>query len=804
MLLFTSIIWGQSEELYLVKGTIHDKAEQIPVQMATARLLSPEDSSMVSGTTTGPDGKFELNARAGDYLLKITFVSYKPVYQSEIKLTAERPVYDAGTIYLEEDLRSLSEVIVEGKQSRMTMEGGKKVFNVGTDLRNSNASAIEVLENIPAVTTDIEGNLSLRGSQGVRVLINGKPAGMMGVSGTEALRYFPANRIKKVEVITNPSAKYEAQGSAGIINIILADNQQWGLNGLITAETGLPHNHGLALEVNYRKKWYNIFASYNVNSRKYPGGGWREQTFLYPDTTFSLETDMDQLRGGINHNIRFGSDFYFTPNDVLKISAVYSFGDEENESDITYRDYPGSTFNSDELARKSLRDELEEETEKDYELNFNYTKTFGIEDHELTADFQIRNNIEIEDAHLTETEYLSGQSADTTLFQHSLNDSEVDAYLAKIDYTWPFSKDGEFSTGFRGEYRTIENKYYVDQRSTQDMPWVRLDEFSNTFLYHEEIYGLYAMYSNKSGDFSYEGGLRLEYTGIVTSFKATDNENSRNYYNLFPSFALTYHLTDLNSLQLSYSRRLDRPYFRQLNPFNTFRDDRNYRTGNPELDPEFTGAYDLGYINNSEKSSFYIGAFYRRTVNEIEYVDTINNNGVTISTPQNLTSRDNFGLETRYSRELNDWWDFNVSSYFYRGSTSGNISGEDLNAVTYTMDARFSTNIDVDDWFEIQISADYRAPEKEGQDIERAMYEINAGLRKDLFKDKGRIVFTVRDIFNTDYYQSETIGSNFRAERRFQWREGPFFSLSFSYELKDHDAKKDSDTIFNNNSGEPF
>ncbi|MCF8217907.1 MAG: TonB-dependent receptor family protein [Bacteroidales bacterium] len=801
---FIHTVSGQSGEGYYVKGIVKDKSEKEPIEMATVQLLAPDDSTSIAGTSSDPDGNFKIQASEGEYLLKISFVSFEPVFIENIQLTEDDPGFSAGTIYLKSEMKSLSTTVVEGEISRMTMEGGKKIFNVGQDLNNANVNAIEVLENIPAVTTDLEGNLSLRGSDGVRVLINGKPASMMGVSGSEALQYYPANRIKKVEVITNPSAKYEAQGSAGIINIILNDNEQWGLNGVFTAETGIPQNHGASVDLNYRKKWYNIFASYNINTRRSPGGGWREQTFNYPDTTYSLKTTMDNSRGGINHNIRLGSDFYFTPNDVLKVSAIYSRGNEENESEITYKEYSGGNFNSDEMTQRSIRDELEEETEGDYELNLNYTKTFGKEDHELTADLQARNNIEIEDANLTETRYYPGQPTDTSLFQSSLNDSKVNAYLGKIDYTWPFSKDGKFSTGFRGEYRTIENKYYVDQRKSANEPWERLSRFSNTFLYHEEIYGVYAMYKNKWHNISYEGGLRIEYTGITTGLETENEDNNRSYFNFFPSLAFTYHLSKVNSLQLSYSRRINRPYFRQLNPFNTFRDNRNYRTGNPDLHPEFTGAYDLGYVKNQDKSTFYAGAFYRRTINDIEGVDTVNNKGVTVSKPYNLASRDNFGLEVRYGRSILDWWDFDVSSFFYRGETTGNAANEDLNATTYTMDARISTNIDVKDWFEIQINADYRAPEKEGQDIERAMYDINAGIRKDLFNDKGRIVFSVRDIFNTHFYQSKTIGNYFTAEQKHQWRQGPFFSLSFSYELKHQESKKESETIFESGNEDPF
>ena len=788
---------GQGNE-YSITGTVKDSQTGEPLEMANVALLNPVDSSVVTGNITDSTGHFVLEAPAGTYNLHVRFVSYKNKTLSDITLGTSNPRVNVGTVQLSSQQQNLEQVVVEGEQSHMTMEGGKKVFNVGTDLSTSGASASEVLENIPAVSVDIEGNISLRGSQGVRILVNGKPSSMMGLSGTEALRYFPAYKIKQVEVITNPSAQYEAQGTAGIINIILKEEQNWGLNGTFNVEAGMPRDHGISANMNYRKKWYNVFASYQFNIDRSPGDGWREQTFHYPDTTYSLRTENDDRREGLNHDFRFGSDFYFTPNDVLKVSGVYRTANEDNHSDLTFLNYRADNFQRGQLASRSIRDELEEEKEGDYELNLNYEKTFGKEDHQLTADFQARQSIEVEDASLVETNGLPNTPQDTTLFQNSLNDTEVGALMGKIDYTWPFSEDGEFQAGFRGEVREIDNAYNVEQRPSPEDPWNTLDQFSNTFHYEEKIYGAYAMYNNKRGAFSYQAGLRLEYTSISTRLETDPKANKRSYFDLFPSLSVSYDINKQNSIQASYSRRLDRPYFRELNPYNTFNNDRNYRTGNPNLNPEFTGAYDLGYVYNKKRTSFYVGSFYRRTVNEIENVDTVNTRGITISKPFNLASRDNFGIEARYSTEIYDWWNINLSSYFYRGSTSGSGFGEDLNSSTYTMDASLRLEFDVRDWFEMQINGDYRAPEDEGQDRERAMYGINIGLRKKILSDKGNLSLSIRDVFNTQRYRSHTIGNNFTADQMFRWREGPVFSLSFSYSLKDRNAKRQESSILGN------
>jgi outer membrane receptor protein involved in Fe transport len=476
-------------------------------------------------------------------------------------------------------------------------------------------------------------------------------------------------------------------------------------------------------------------------------------------------------------------------------------GDQRNYTDLTFSEYEGGNFRKDELTRRSVRDELEKEKEGDHELNINYEKTFGDEEHKLTALLQGRNSVEVEDASLVETEGLPWQEKDTVLFQNSLNKTDVVAYLGKVDYTWPFSEEGKLQTGIRAEQRTIENVFNVEQRPSESDPWTTLDQFSNTFNYEEAIYGAYVMYSNELGKFDYQGGLRYEFTGISTELKSEGQKNERSYSNLFPSLSLSYELNDTTSLQVSYSRRLDRPYFRELNPYNTFNNNRVYSTGNPNLDPEFTGAYDAGFVHYHPGGSFYLGAFYRRTTNEIEDVDTIDDGGVTIVKPYNLASRENIGIETRYSKELTDWWNISLTANFFRGSTYGEAAGEDLQNSSLTMDGQIRMDIDVKDWFKFQTNAEYRAPEREGQDVEKAMYEINAGVRKSFLDNRGNISFSVRDMFNTDIYRSRTDASNFTARRQHQWRIGPFYSLSISYKLKDEDARADQGSIFGRGEG---
>lgn len=759
----------------LIKGMVKNKSTNEPIFSASVILSNPVNGEMITGTTTNFEGLFQI--QSDSYPISIT-VSY--LGKEDSKYLTEAP---NETLEFLVATSILEDVVIVEERSQMTMEGGKKVFNVGSDLSNSGATAADVLSNIPAVSLDVEGNVSLRGAQGVRILINGKPSGMMGISSSEALQFFPANQIQRVEVITNPSAKYEAQGAGGIINIILKDQKKTGFNGSVTLDAGIPENHGISANLNFRRKWYNLFTNFNLNTRRFPGGGFTEQTFRYADTSFSLRTDRENDRSSLSPSVRFGSDFFLSKITTLKVSGVYSSGDENNYTNLLFSDYSAENFLPNFLSAQSKRRELEEETEGNAEINLNFEHKFSEKDHQLTIDLQARRSLEIEDASLYEISDLLNSPKDTGLFQHSINQSVVLAYLSKLDYVYPFGENGKFETGFRGEIREIENLFLVEQRISELLPFQELSEFSNTFFYTEEIAGVYTMLSNSYGKWDYQAGLRLEFTGITTDLKTENSPQYRSYLNFFPSFSLAYQFSELNSIQASYSRRLDRPRFRELNPYNTFVNARSFNTGNPELDPEFSGTYDLGFIRYFEgaESSLYMGLSYRNTVNDIVRVYTVDDEGITTRTPFNLARRENIGIEGRFAYEFNDWWDANISSFVFKGSTFGEANGESLNASSITMNAQGNMNFKVKKLADIQLSGNYEAPQAQGQNETLARYAINFGARRKFLDDKLNIALSIRDLFNTRIYRSYSTGSNFNSYREYQWRRGPFYNVSVSY-----------------------
>ncbi|MBK6264335.1 TonB-dependent receptor [Marivirga sp. S37H4] len=773
-----------------VKGKVVDQATNEPLAYANVSLFD-EQENLITGMVTPDDGTFQLQVPQGEYILRIQFVSYKTV---SLPIDANKSVTDLGKMSLQEDVNQLSEVEVVAKKPQMEMKLDKRVFNVGEDLSNIGGSAESILDNLPSVTVDVEGNVSLRGSGNVRILINGRPSGLVGISGGSALRQIQADMIESIEVITNPSARYEAEGNAGIINIILKKDKKGGLNGSFSTNVGYPAIYGVNANLNYRKNKINIFGNYGVTYRENFGGGYIDQSFFPKDSTaYFTYVDRERERSGVSQNARFGIDYSFTDNTTLTGSFLYRVSDEDNISYNYYSDFDENR----ELYKKSVRiqEEKEDESVLEYDLNFTH-KFSGDDDHKLTADFQYRNNSEQEDSDLYNRLYnLDREQYEDSIYQRSLIDEFSENIMAQANYTKPLGESRSLEVGWRSTLRTITNDYLVEQEQ-QDGSFENLTDFTNEFIYNEDIHALYAIYNSEFDKFTYQVGLRTELTDVRTELVTTDTVNTQNYLNLFPSLFLTYKFNKLNTLQASYSRRFDRPRFRELNPFSNFNDDRNIRIGNPNLQPEFTDSYEIGLLNNFKDATFYSGLYYRRTTGVTDRIQTVEYReiegetvAVTIHKPQNLAERNSIGLENTYSHDLNDWWRLNANLNVFYSETYGEVEGKVFEAETFTMSSRATSQMTFWEDVSFQLSAFYRAPQQSTQGTRKAFYMIDLGLSKEILNKKGTIALNVRDLLNSRKWRSTTEGEDFFYDSEFQWRTRTF-TLTFDYRLNSQKQKE--------------
>lgn len=764
-----------------ITGRILDAETGAPLEYATISVFHASDSSLASGATTNVQGEFTVQVPLGSYYARLQFLSYGSAYESNIELTAANTQVNLGSLELAPDSQQLEEVEVVAEKDQVQLALDKRVFNVGESLARVGGSASDILDNIPSVTVDVEGNVALRGSQNVQILIDGKPSGLVGISGTDALRSLPADMIERVEVVTNPSARYQAEGVAGIINIILKKDRRDGFNGSFSGNVGYPANTGASVNLNYRKGWYNLFANYGIRYYDFIGRGKTSQSFNFPDTSYSTEITRLNNRQGLSNNIRFGSDFFLNEFNTLSAAFLYRMSTSQTDGEVNYLDYN----TNERLERATQRLSREQETEPTRELELNYRRTFEQQGQLLTASFQYRDNTEVEESAINEG---LQSTTDTYLSQRTLNDEASRNFLFQADYTHPFNKEGRWEAGVRTNWDRNTNDYLVSQ--LMGSQWQELDSLTNNFIYTENVYAAYAILGDKPGKFSYQAGLRAEYSDINSQLLQTGDEYPRNYLSFFPTVHLTYELSQEKSIEWSYSRRIRRPGGRWLNPFISLEDNRNVRTGNPNLNPEFTNSVEIGYLQHLSFASITSSAYYRHTTDVMQRVTTTvptDSFQIQITMPMNLATENSYGLEFVVNADIAKWWTTNTNFNFYRQIiTGGNVVGVsdlNLNSDTYTWNARNNMQFKLMEGLSAQTTFFYRAPMERPQGRTKALYVADAGISKDLFGKKGNLTLSVSDLFNSRKWRSTTFGDNFISDSEFQWRPRTF-TLGFTYQLR--------------------
>lgn len=768
----------------IVKGKVVDVDTQAPLEYATITIFSQKDSSIITGDITNDKGVFAIETRPGKHYAKIEFIGFKSQIINDIIINKENEVADLGMIKLEVNSEALAEVEVRAEKSSVQMTLDKRIFNVGKDLANAGGNAADILDNVPSVAVDVEGNVSLRGSEGVQILIDGKPSGLVGIGNSNGLRSLPANLIDRVEVITNPSARYEAEGSAGIINIVLRKQRKKGLNGSFDFTLGDPDIYGTAINLNFRRKNFNFFTNFGINYGKNKGGGNAYQEFYRGDTTEITIIERVQNRGGLSGNVRLGADYFINDNNIFTTSFLYRLGQDDNTSTVDYRDFLNSESN---FIGNTFRTDHEIEDESKLEYALTYTKKLQGKGHELVADIRFQDNVEKESSDFDEVYLLSDgtPTGSADYLQRSNNEEGERRLITKLDYVKPFGKKKKLEAGYQGSYRQIKNDYLVEEQLSTD-EWVVFDGLSNNFKYDEVIHALYSSFGNKINKFSYQLGARLEYSDVVTELIQTNDVNPRNYINFFPSAFLTYDLPRDNAIQASYSRRIRRPRFWSLNPFFTLSDSRNRFTGNPDLDPEFTDSYEIGHIKYWDKGSLGSSIFYRHTTGVMQRVifdvQEIDSLIVTFRRPENLSTRDDLGFEFNFSYSPFKWWKLNGDMNLFRSIVDGSNFSNGLEADTYTMSGRVTSRTTIKKKTDVQLRFNYRAPRETTQGTRKAMYTLNLGMSRDVFNKNGTLTLSVSDLFNSRKRRGTVFTDNLYRDEEFQWR-GRTAKLTLNYRL---------------------
>ena len=628
---------------------------------------------------------------------------------------------------------------------------------------------------MPSVSVDVEGNVSLRGQENVRILINGKPSGLVGLSSTDALRQLPAESIEKIEVITSPSARYDSEGTAGILNIILKRSKLQGLNGAITTNVGYNLSAGISGNINYRTGNVNIFNTTGYNYREVPGNSYTNTTYKEFENRLEETKEYDRIRKGFNTNL--GIEWYITDSASLTTSVFYRDSNNESNTSNSLLQFDNNNL----LTSTSSRFDPELEDDKTIQYAANFTKNFETSGHKLTFDFQYEDSTEDENS-LVEVNDLLSEKVGT------LEDQE--RVLLQGDYVLPIGENAQFEFGYRGNFNKQSTDYIVEILDEDTNEFIVNTDLSNNLNYKEYINAVYSQYGSKYGKFSYLLGLRMENTRITIDQPSSGDFNKKDYTGLFPTVNLNYELTDTESLTLGYSRRLRRPRSRFINPFPSRSSVSSVFKGNPDLDPSYSGTFDLGYINRFGKVTLNTSAYYQHATDIFSFVSFDTGETVIVDeeevsviqrTPINLASQDRYGFEFtvmyRPSRKFNTSANFNV----FKSKTIGvDPNGADLGNENTSWFARLNAKYTLPANIDWQTSMNYRGPSEDAQNKREGVFSANLAFSKDLFKEKASIAFSVRDLFNSRKRIMDTDTDTFTSTSEFQWRERSF-NLSFTY-----------------------
>jgi outer membrane receptor protein involved in Fe transport len=575
---------------------------------------------------------------------------------------------------------------------------------------------------------------------------------------------------------------------SGIINIILKKDKKRGVNGSFQVNTGWPHNHAASVNMNFRRDWVNLFVNYGIEYDQNPGGGNAFQEYRLQDTTFTTRQNRDHLRGGLSNNVRFGADFFLGEKSTLTTSFLYRYSNEENDTDLSFTDFNANG----QLERYTLRNDIEIEGDENLEYAINYTRRFKREGHKLTADVQFQRNFETEDSDIVEISGPNRNEIISEQLQRVSNAEGEDRWMIQSDYIQPFGDGAKFETGFRFTLRNIDNEYLVEEQNDAG-EFAELDTFTTDFSYNENVYAGYAILSKEYDRFSWQGGLRMESTDITGRLEEIDRDLAFNYTNFFPSAFLSYKLRNTNELQLSYSRRINRPRFRALNPFSSFTNNRNFRVGNPELQPEFTDSSEFGMLQNLESGTFYYGVYYRYTTDLIQRVQLEPDGIETVRTFENIGFARALGFELNVANDFTKWYRVSGNFNFFRNQVSGSYiladSTVDLGAEAITFTTRINNNFKFEGLFDGQLNINYQAPRNEAQGRRLSITSVDMGVTRDVFQKNGTLSLSVRDIFNSRKWRNITDIANYYEEGEWQWRRGPQFVVTLTYRLNQQKSR---------------
>lgn len=793
-LLFTLLIVAlNAQDKVQVKGKVQAGASA-PVEFATVSLESTEDG-LVAETVTDAKGEFKLEAVIGKYVLVIEPLGYE-TSEKNIDLQAN---LDLGIIRLQaEETIDLATAVITIDKPIYKVELDKKVYDMANDPMSQGSSLSDALQNVPSVQVDAEGNVSLRGNDNVKFLIDGKPSGMLGISDpAEALKNIPAEMVERIEVVTNPSSRYEASGSAGIINIVLKKGKNNGLNGSVTLNGGIPDMLGVNASINYRVNKFNLFTSIGSRYSDREGEGQNRTTYLDQAGLQERRTNTDRTNNRIrrNYDFRLGGDYYLDEKNTFSLSGGIRHNNGDNQSNVLYRYFDAVNT----LVGTEERVQNEKDLRDGYDFDFGFKHEFDKKGHELSVNGRFSASKEKEDALINQFQQAIITSNEGTDSQEKQNSLVVSA-----DYVRPIGEKGKFEVGFRGDFDNTKTKFSAFEVLANGSI-NQIGDFTADIDNQQNVYAAYAQYGNAIGQLQYFAGLRLESSDMKIDDLKNNSSIKKTYTDLFPSATLNYTFNPKNELQASYSRRVRRPMGFQLIPFFTYSDNKNTMIGNPDLNPSYTNSFEVSYITTIGKLMVTPSVFYQKTTDMVQMFQRrdFNNQGedIFITQPINEGDEQRYGLDLTVTYRPFRWWNLmaNVNlfgydrtgSYEYDNKYKDPITNQimsekkiaDFSGDGFSSRGRVSSNFRLPNDFNIQLASNFMGSIKTAEQKIASNVSMDLSLSKDFFKKSMTVSFNVRDVFDSRKREITNYREDYTSQNTMRWMVRSF-NLSIAYRFK--------------------
>jgi outer membrane cobalamin receptor len=775
-----------------ITGKVIDGTAKEPIEYANIIVYSSDDSSQVTGTVSNKDGIFEISPlKPGNYYVDVQFISYQKKRIENISLARSRMEADLGTIEINATAISLGNVVVEGQRSSISYQIDKKIIDVEQMNTALSGNAADVLQNVPSVTVDIEGNVSLRGSSSFTVLIDGRPSVL---DAQDVLQQIPASQIDDIEIITNPSAKYDPEGSAGIINIILKKSLMSGISGITNLNAGLDDKYGGDFIFEYKTNSVSTNIGVDYNNRFFPGESYSENTSTYNGVTSYLNNNGTGTWGRKMLGVRGGIDFYLSQNDNLSFGGRFGRRQMDRESNLSYESW--SDVNTDHSFY--LNSSTHERSGNFFGLFLNYQHKFEQQGHVLSAEFSTRHNDSEEE---TLTESFSADIINEGI--KSKENGPSNDLEGKIDYTLPLGGNSKFEAGWQGESDISDDNTEYYAFDINQNGYVFNPQYSHKVKSDEREHALYSIYAGEIGNFGYQGGLRAEYT--YRSIKVDDNNEFKiDTWDYFPTLHTSYSFSETDQLMASYTRRIQRPRGWSLEPFETWADANNVRRGNPALKSEYIDSYEGGFRTLLGPVSVSTELYYRVTNNKIEEISSVYAENVTLTTFDNVGKDYSLGTELMFNFGLDKIWEVNLMGNLYNYKIEGTLYDKSFSRESFNWSARFNNNIRLASGTQFQVNTSYNSPSVSSQGRREGFFTTDVAVKQELFDRTLSATLQLQDIFASGKNEFASSGPDFSNYRSFK-RDSPVVMFNVRYSInnyKSEERRRNNEGDFEGEGGE--